>query len=185
MKKLIYLLFLIILSNCSIAQNTKGYIKEEKINNSIKSFITSELATNKRFVIDNKILQKPTFNKNLHLVNLFNSDYFYLIQRLNISSQKDAIKFDKFFSEDEFKSMREQIKNKKYKKWTELIGKNYKYSREENFKSKSYYSIPVFNKDFSFATVYIEYINSGELRVFKKVKNSWILFGTSQIWSAD
>ena len=184
MKKKILILFIFVGSIC-IAQNTKEYINEEKINNSIKSFITSELATNKRFVIDNKILQKPTFNKNLYLVNLFNSDYFYLIQRLNISSQKDVIKFDKFFSEDEFNSMREQVKNKKYKKWTELIGKNYKHSRDENFKNKSYYSIPVFNEDFSFAIVYIEYINSGELRVFKKVKNSWILFGTSQIWSAD
>ena len=185
MKNTFYFLSLLFFTNYGVAQNSEIKLNKKELKNSIKSFITSELAANKRFIIDNKILQKPTFNKNLYLVDLFNSDYFYLIQRLKVSSQKDAIKFDKIFSEDEFKSMREQIKNKKYKKWTELIGKNYKRSIDENFKNKSYYSIPVFNKDFSFATVYIEYINSGELRVFKKIKNSWILFGTSQIWSAD
>mgnify|MGYP000114932670 CR=1 FL=1 len=215
MKKTLYFLSLLIFANCSVAQNSGIKLNKRKLKNSIKSFITSHLQSNYKPILDNKILQKST-NSTKNLSDYFTTDYFYLIHKLNVKSKEEIIKFDEFFSEDEFKSMKVQIQNNKHKKWTEffnnqdvIINAVFKIndsiikdlskfkswgdiSKAKNskdilsLKSKiRFFSMPVFNKDFSFAIVYIEDLGSGELKVFKHQDNKWVLFGVGGLWTSD
>ena len=215
MKKTLYFLALLIFTNSSVAQNSGIKLNKRKLKKSIKSFITSQLQSNYKPILGNKILQKST-SSTKNLSDYFTSDYFYLIHKLNIKSKEDIINFDKFFSEEEFKSIRIQIQNNKHKKWTEFFNnkdvkinaifkKNdsiikhlrrfktwtdiYKANNSKDIlslKGKTrFFSIPVFNKDFSYAIVYIEGSGSGELRVFKHEDNKWVLFGVGGLWTSD
>ena len=187
MKKTVYFLFLIILTNCSVAQNHETNFRTKKYRSYMKNFILGEIDSRSKIglKIEDEIISKPTYDLNISLIDLFDDNHFYLINPIKPDSKKRMLSFDKMFNANEYKSMKLQIMQSELKTWSQLIGNKNLIPKDQSIQPKLKYSIPVFNKDFSFAIVYIESLNSGELRAYKRVKNKWIIYGVVGIWSAD
>lgn len=165
-KVIVFSILALSFQSCLLAQ-TK--IKKKKATeNFIKTCITN-MANN--YNISNSIVLKSHL-KNSKLEELFTPDYFYLINKYNVKSEKDIVRFNTLFSKEEFLSMQNQIKNNSLKKWSQLIGKRY-FKKDIKRKYVSF-SIPVFNKDYTMAIAYLTFNHSVELRVFKKTDDgSW------------
>ena len=182
MKKIIiYSILLFSFQSCLVAQS-KTNVKQKEI---IKKFIDSRIngSFKKNFLIKDQIIQDYEGNTE-RLVKLFTPDQFIFIQKLNIKTKKDVIRFDTFFSNEEFLSMQEQIKNNSFKNWSELTdGKYFKEQKNDKKKRQVFFSIPVFNKDRTIMILYIESLGGGSLEVFKKeIKGNWKRFATGLVW---
>jgi hypothetical protein len=189
MKKYIYILLAISFFCCSTAQNKVRSKENKQLNQELEGFIKNRIEKygEHNVYVNREIIQRTT-NTPAHTVEyLFDPRQFELIRNFNAKSEKDIIHFDSFFSKQDFASMRIQIKNNKLKYWSELIDKNYfsnkKYDKEK--RRKFSLSIPVFVKDFNYAIIYVEYIDGGSLRVFKKSNNKWNYIANGFGWSSD
>lgn len=184
MKKIILLFSILFLNSCySIAQ------KKTEVNNThVKNLILDcyKSLRKSRISIKDEVLMK-VWNNNKRLEDLITPSLFSSIQNFNIKSEKDLIKFDTFFTKEEFASMKKQIENSKVKKWSELIGRKFLNTQQkQKFEKYFSFSTPAFNKDKNLAVIYIESSNSGDLRVYKK-RNSgvWEYFATGLVWRTD
>ncbi len=184
MRNFILFYFIILFSNCSISQNTSKSVNS----NDIKDLILSceKKLSEHNISIKNNILEKVWNKDRGELVDLFNRSQFSWIKNFNIKSGKDVIHFDKIFTVEEFVSMKQQIKNNRLEKWSDLIDEKY-FENQKNNEQKKYFSfsIPVFNKDRTIAIVYIEGSKSGELRVYQKNNNEWNYIANGLVWTAD
>lgn len=182
MKKSILLFSILLLYSCSITQS-----KVDINNKRIKNFITdcyNDLEKHHIFIND-KVLKKTWNNKSLE--SLIRPEKFVSIQKFSITTKKDVIQFHTLFTEKEFSSMKRQIKNRKIKKWSQLVGTKYILTHQKQKAKKHFsFSIPVFNKNKDFAIIYTETSNSGDIRVYKKNNlGIWKYFASGSVWRAD
>lgn len=180
MKKIIiYSILLFSFQSCLVAQSKTKSEKKEVL----KNFIDSRIVSMSNYKINNKILQKG-YPNDAELKKLFTPDHFYFIQKTNIKTEKDVIRFDTFFSKEEFLSMQEQIKNNTFKNWSELTdSKHFKEQKGDKKRRQVFFSIPVFNKDHTLIIVYRESRYGGSLEVYKKdIQGNWKFLATGLVW---
>ncbi|MFY0630228.1 MAG: hypothetical protein JXR05_07590 [Flavobacteriaceae bacterium] len=183
MKKIIIYSILLFSFQSGLVAQSKVKKKE-----AIESFIKTRIInlSNHNFNLRNEVILESHL-KDVPLENIFTPDYFYFINKYNIKSEKDVVRFNTFFSKEEFLSMQAQIKNNPYKKWSQLIGKSYFKKQKKDSKRKFVsYSTPVFNKDYTMAIVYIAHNRSVVLSVYEKTDNdSWKHIGGALLSSSD
>lgn len=189
MKAYIYTLVLITcFCSCSVAQTTIKVTEKEKNYNEMRGFMQNLIEGYRKYkiLVNEKIIRNPDVQLYKKVENLFNSNQFLMIRNFNAKSVKEIIHFDSFFSKQDFTSMRNQLKRNTIKDWSEFIDSSYFLTEKKDSKQKQVStSIPVFVKNNNFAIIYVEFYNSGDLRIFKKINEKWKNIAVGSVWTSD
>jgi len=169
--KFLTLLFLILLTSC---QSQKS-IQSENIKTK-KLIDTIILGFEKRdLLVSNKVLQKTTIQNDKDMSRWFDKSVLAMVRNFNIKVEKDIIDYNEIFSDEEFKTAKEQMNNSELSYWSDLGVKIVKSTNADIWLSK-----PIFIREY--ALINIESRYSGDLRIYQMINDKWEFVAQGLVW---